>query len=67
MLADSKYRLNVCWLDNKQGCLKIRQQRHVNGQQGPKPLRELQGAAEKSPGGLEFETEVEIAGKARDA
>jgi hypothetical protein len=37
----------VCWLDNKQGCLKIRQRRHEKGQKESKP-GQVQWVVEKS-------------------
>ena len=54
---------NVCvWLDNKQGCLKIRQRRHEKGQKGPKPGQVLWGVVEKSHEGHGLVPAAEKAG-----
>jgi hypothetical protein len=55
----------VCWLDNKQGCLKIRQRRHEKGQKGSKPEARagaMGSRGEKSQEEKGFAPEAEKAG-----
>ena len=50
------------WLDNKQGCLKIRQQDHEKSQKGSKPGQVQWEVVEKSQEEKDFAPEAEKAG-----